>query len=447
MPRGPNVILTGVLIGLFPTGPAAFSQAPIGLGDQVKISVTADQLLALADRARNAGDLVTAEASYRALFADPSVEVRSEARFRLALMLVVQHRLAEAARLLRAILDEQPTAQRVRLELARVLDLMGDEAGARRALREAQAGGLPPDVARLVDRYSAALRAQKPIGGSIDIALAPDSNINRATRSDTLGTIIGEFDLDEDSKQRSGVGVALRGQAYARIPLNGTVNLLGRVSGSADLYRASEFNDHALAIGAGPEVRSGADRLALEVGGVWRWYGGIPYSRSFTIGANYFHPLGRKAQLRGTANVAVTDNLLNSLQDGQTYSASVSYELALSNRAGVGVTLAGNRQSLRDPGYSSWGGQATAFAYRETGPLTLVATASYERLKADKRLLLFPKPRSDRLYRASLGATFRKFSFGTFAPFARVTYERNHSTTEIYDFRRVRTEIGITRAF
>ena len=42
------------------------------------------------------------------------------------MMLVGLQRLAEAAVLLREILDEQPNAQRVRLELAHVLDLIGD---------------------------------------------------------------------------------------------------------------------------------------------------------------------------------------------------------------------------------------------------------------------------------------------------------------------------------
>ena len=363
------------------------------------------------------------------------------------MMFIALRRLPQAATLLRALLDEQPGAQRVRLELARVLDLMGDEAGARRALREAQAGGLPADVARLVDRYSAALRAQKPLGASIDIALAPDSNINRATRAQTLGTVLGDFVLEEDARQRSGVGLALRGQGYARLPLGSGANLFGRVSGSADLYRDGAFNDFALAATAGPELRSGADRFSLEAGGLWRWYGGQPYSRAATIGLNYFHPLGRKAQLRATGSLAFVDNRRNALQDGRTYSASLSYERALSARAGVGITLSAERQALREAAYSSWSAQATLFAYRELGPITLVATLGHGRLWADQRFPLFPEARADRLYRASLGATFRNLRIGIFAPFLRATYERNRSNTEIHDFRKLRTEIGVSRAF
>lgn len=428
-------------------GSPTLAQAPDQVGDQKKFTLSGEQLLGLADRARIAGDLGAAETAYRALFGDASVEVRSEARFRLAMMFAAMQRLTEAATLLRTILDEQPNAQRVRLELARVLDLLGDEPGARRALREAQAGDLPPDVARFVDRYSAALRAQKPLGGSIDIALAPDSNINRATRSQTVGTVLGDFILDEDAKQRSGLGLSLRGQVYGRLPLGGEAGLFGRVSGSADLYRDGAFNDIALAATFGPELRSGTDRIALEAGGVWRWFAGRSYSAAATVAINYFHPLGRKAQLRSTASLALAENRLNPLLDGRLFSLSLSYELALSSRAGMGVTLSADRHGLQGPAHSTWGAQATLFGYRELGPVTVVATISHGRLVADERQPLFAEARSDCLYRASLGATFRNFRVGSFAPFVRGTYERNQSTMEIYDFRRLRTEVGVTRAF
>lgn len=431
---------------LLATGRAEASGPPAPDVRQTE-SVSADQLLAIADRVRTAGDLHTAETALRALFSDPSIDVRSEARFRLAMMLAALRRFPEAATLLREILDLQPRAQRVRLELARVLELMGDEAGARRALREAQAGGLPPDVARLVDRYSAALRAQKPLGGSMDIALAPDSNINRATRSPTLGTVLGDFVLDQDAKQRSGLGLALRGQGYARLPLGRKANLFGRISGSADLYRQADFNDLAVAGSIGPELRSGADRLSLEAGGVWRWYGGRPYSRAATLGLNFSHPLGRKAQLRVAGSMAFIDSHLNSMQDGRSYAISLSYERALSSRAGIGLTVSADRQALSDPGYSTWAGQTVLFGYREIGPITLVATLGHGRLKADERLVLFPETRLDRTYRASLGGTFRNLRVGSFAPFIRASYERNQSSVEIYDFRKMRMEFGITRAF
>ena len=76
---------------------------------------------------------------------------------------------------------------------------MGDKDGAWRQLRAVRAR---PSVRcrALVDRYSEALRAARPFGMSFEFALAPDSNINRATRSDTLGTVLGDFTIDDDAR-------------------------------------------------------------------------------------------------------------------------------------------------------------------------------------------------------------------------------------------------------
>lgn len=412
-----------------------------------RVLLSAPEMLAMAERALLSGDTRTAEAAYRALAADADLQIRSEARFRMGMMYRGMSRYGEAAYLFRQILDDQPRAQRVRLELARTLDLIGDEAGARRSLREAQAGGLPPAVARFVNRYSAALRAQRPFGASFEFAVAPDSNINRATRSDTLGTVLGDFALDEDAQQRSGVGLALRSQAYARTALGEKINLVGRISNAAELYRRGQFSDVALAVNAGPELRLGRDRLAIEAGLTWRWFGGSPYSRTASLGVEYLRPLDPQSQLRATAALAAIRNERNGLQNGKSYAFSLAYERALSSRSGIGATVAGERQDLRESAYSLTTGQLTLFGYREMGAMTVIASLGYGRVEAAERLFIYPRRRSDVLYRASLGATFRQLTIGNFAPLVRFTFERNRSSIELYQHQRLRTEFGLSRAF
>ena len=170
-----------------------------GMPASQSIQLKPDQLLELAQLAQTRGDTGTAEAAYKALSYDPNSDIRNEARFRYSKMLAARGSTTDAAMLLRQILDEKPQAAPVRLELAGLLDQMGDKEGALRQIRAVQAGGLPPAVARLVDRYSEALRAQRPFGGSFEMALAPDSNINHATSSDKLGTVLGDFDIAKES--------------------------------------------------------------------------------------------------------------------------------------------------------------------------------------------------------------------------------------------------------
>ncbi|WP_310533285.1 surface lipoprotein assembly modifier [Novosphingobium sp.] len=412
------------------------------------VQLTPAQLFAFADKARDAGDYRSAEQAYRALSSNPDVELRTEARFRLGMMLADRMgRLRDAAVEFRAILDEKPKAARVRLELARMQAMMGNLGSAEREFRAAQAGGLPPEVERMVRFYANALSAAKPYGFSIEVALAPDTNINRATRSDTLGTIIGEFTLDQDAKAKSGLGLALRSQAYLRRPLPGGAALVARLSGSADLYRQSQFDDFTIGLQVGPEYRSGIDRIALSLGPAWRWYGTDPYTVSLGGNASWQHPLGKRTQMRAEGGIAHVTNRRNAAQTGDLFSLSGSLDHAFSEKVGGGLQLSASRQTAADPGYALASGNASIYAWRDMGAMTVVANLGFGHLEADERIFLYPQRRIDNRFSAGLSTTFRQLRVGPFAPIARIRWERNFSTVEIYDYKRLSGEVGITAAF
>jgi hypothetical protein len=401
----------------------------------------------LAEIAATKGDEIAASAIYSALERDPNQDIRNGARFRRAKLLGARGRYRDAAILLRRIIDDKPSAAPVRLALAQVLDRMGDKDGAWRQLRAVQASGLPASVARLIDRYSAALRAQRPFGASFEIAVAPDSNINRATRSDTLGTIFGDFQIADEGKAKSGTGLSLSAQAYRRLAVGSDASLLFRVSGFANLYRDSEFNDVAVDLASGPEFNLGRDRLQLELGATQRWFGQKPFMRSVRLGGTFSRPLGPRTLLRIVGSAAVIDNQLNDLQDGRSYSGQLQMERALTATTGMAGTLSFDREALKDPGYATTGWRAGLSGWHDLGRMTLTATAELGRLHADERLPLFRDRREDRYARFSLGASFRQLQFAGFAPVLRLSVERNRSSIAFYGYRRTRTEIGVVRAF
>ena len=305
-------IITAVAIAFMVVGPAAVA-AP----ESQQIQASPAQLMDLADRLVRSNQSAGAKAIFAVLGRNPNADIRNEARFREAKLLVTEGQTSQAAILLRQILDNRPNATLVRLELAQILDKMGDKEGAWRQVRAIHASGLPTAVARLVDRYSEALRAQRAFGASFEITVAPDSNINRATRSDTLGTIIGDFEISDDGKAKSGTGMSLHGQTYRRWSLSDRANLLVRLSGFADLYKQKEFNDVAADVAVGPELSVGQNRIQLELGATQRWYGQHPFMRTARIAATASRPLGRRALLRLSGSAALIDNQLNDLQDGK----------------------------------------------------------------------------------------------------------------------------------
>ena len=220
-------------LALLMLAPPAIAFAPSS-DDRVSRDLTPAELFELANDSRMRGQFDVAEKVYRALAEHPQIDLRTEARFRLALMLADElSRPADAAVLLRMILDEQPNVSRVRVELARMQVMLGNYEAAGRELRAAQAAGVPAEVDRLLRFYTLALESRKSFGLNFQAGLAPDSNINRATTNDTLSTIIGDFDLSEDARATSGIGAFARAQGFYRQRVGSKVDVLYRLNGQA----------------------------------------------------------------------------------------------------------------------------------------------------------------------------------------------------------------------
>ncbi|HEX4694428.1 surface lipoprotein assembly modifier [Sphingomonas sp.] len=431
-----QIAIIGLALGVAPA-----------LAQERRTGLSATDLFALAERDVAADHPADALAIYTALARDPDLEVRSEARFREGMLLGALKRYAEAATVFRAFLDEKPGTPRVELELARVLIAMGDEAAARRALRQAQASGLPSDVAVVVDQFAAALRSTQRLGGSLEIALAPDSNVNRATSARTLDTVIAPLTLSRDARQQSGVGIKLSGQGYARLNLTQNLALLPRLSGAASLYRSPAFRDVSASALLGLEWRVGHDRLTPAAGPTWRWYGSQFYARTDTIALDWLHPLGRRSQLTVSGSAAHASYRLNPLQSGGLFDVSAGIEHAIDAKSGIGGGVGATRQAARDPGYSTIAGYANAFGWRDFGRVTIFGSASVRRTEGDARLAIFTDRRRETLYQMATGATIRSLTFHGFAPVVRLTYERNVSSVGLYDYHRLAADLGVTRAF
>ncbi|MBB3035438.1 surface lipoprotein assembly modifier [Alteriqipengyuania lutimaris] len=406
------------------------------------------ELFALADDARERGQFKAAENAYRALAQHPQIDLRTEARFRLALMLADDlSRPTDAAVLLRMILDEQPDAARVRVELARMQVMLGNYEAAGRELRAAQAAGVPAEVDRLLRFYTLALESRKPFGANLQVGFAPDSNINRATSEDTLSTIIGDFDLSEDARATSGIGAFARAQGYYRQAAGSRLDILYRLNGQARVYEDGAFNDYALSVQAGPQMRSGSDEITLSAIASQRWFGGKPFLSSYGASMNYRHPMDARTRLTVDLAGNVVDDRLNDLRDNDRVNLAVGVDRAFSARSGGGLRVAADRQMARDPGYSHASGEVQAYLFRELGSVTVVLDSSYSHLEADRRLFLYPRRRIDDRFELGIAGTFRALRVGQFAPTIGVDWEKNTSTVGIYDYQRLSAEVGMSAAF
>jgi outer membrane protein len=443
----PGAVLSILMVGAQAGSPATTSDARCQPGADCRMALTAAQMFELADRLAARGQAAEAEAVLNALTRDASVDIRSEARFRIGLMHERRRDWDGAARAFRMILEEKPDAGPVRLELARVLAASGDEEGARRQLRLASSAGLPDEVLRIVNQFESALRSRKRLGGSIEFGFAPDNNINRAQRNSVAEVGALQVELSEDARAQSGIGLTVGGQAYWRPPIDGHTNLLVTLSGRGDLYRKSRFDDVNTALSAGPELQW--DNSRFRVAGVigLRWFGGSRYSTSHGVSFNWLRPLDPRSQLQLDLSAIRSNYRINPALSGLTTGMVFRYERALSPRLFGRLSLRASRQEARDPAFATWSTGGELLLAREAGPLTFYGRAGYDRIWADARFSFPPVRRQDRQLDLEAGTALRRFSMWGLAPILRIRWTKNQSPVFFYDFERTRLEFGFTREF
>jgi tetratricopeptide (TPR) repeat protein len=427
-----------------PSAPSAIDPCA---GDPSCRQLTAAELFAEAEAKAAQGDIVAAEDFLEALTGDPDPEIRAEARFRLAGLRERRGDLDGAVAALRDLLAEKPDAQRARLELGRLLAVQGDARAARRELQQAEAAGLPTDVAQTVRRFSTALNPVRRRGATIDLVSGRDSNVNRATSAEYVDTVIAPFELDPDAREQSGVGLGIGGEAWSRNDLLGTT-WLTRVGAYGDLFFGkSRFNDVQLSLTSGPELAASFGRLRPALVHERRWYGGDSYSVGYGGSVNWLTDLNPASQFQVDASVVRQSIRNNAFLDGWRYALTAAYDRRLNSETFGRVVARGTAldaevlpESLRQ-----FGGD-TLLAH-QFGFATVFASAGYTRTRARAPVPLFGRTRSDHRFDLGAGIILNVLEVGGFSPLARITYTNSSSNLELYDYRRARLDFGFTREF
>ena len=424
--------------------PAAAQPACRGAANCV--TATPEQLFALADKLYADGDKAGAAEILQALTQDKHPELRAEARFRLAALREEMGDLDGAAAALRDLLAEQPEANRARLELARILEKMGDAATARAELEQARAIGLPPEVEANVRRYASRLAPARKRGLTLEVTAGPDSNINRATTSPFIDTIIAPFELDADARQQSGFGASGVARFHSADDI-GPISLLSRVNGRADIYDKSRFNDVQLSADSGPQFR--LRKIIVRPAAIVerRWFGGDLYAKGLGGDLSLLAPVSSRSQVELRVSRVKQDIRPNRGQDGWRTSFDLAFTRVLGSRTTAQIALRHGRLDARFEPESVrlWGG-SLLLAYQGDA-VTLFGDAGVARARGEAPLFLFGERRRDTRFDVSGGAIFTKAKLGGFQPVVRLSHTDSNADIVLWDYKRTRLDVGLTRSF
>ena len=405
------------------------------------------QMFALADQLYSAGDKAGAANILRALTQDKHLELRSEARFRLAALLEQTGDLQGAVDSLRALLAEQPEANPARLELARLLSVMGQPGEARKELAKAESLGIPPEVAVNVRRFASRL-AQSPQrrGLTLELSAGPDSNINRATSSPFIDTIIAPFELSEDARRIAGFGTTGAARFHS-LDAIGPIELKTRVNGRVDLYNKARFNDVQLSADSGPEFSVGKVRVRPSAIVERRWYGGDLYATGLGGDVSLLAPLSARSQVEVRVGRVRQDIRPNRGQDGWRTSVDLAFTRVLGPRTTGQLALRYGRLDARFDAESVrlWG--ASALVAHEGRLATLFGEVAFASTKGIEPLFLFGEERRDTRWDLTAGAIFRQAWPGGLRPLVRVAHSDSRADIVLWDFSRTRFDVGFTRSF
>ena len=354
----------------------------------------------------------------------------------------------QAARLFDDILIHHPALVRVRLELAMALYLAERDDRAAHHFKLALAGGLPEASSQNVKGLLCSIRNRRPVRYRFELALAPNTNINTATDSDTVDIFGLPFTLNNDSRSKSGVGVFVSGGVDWEPRLNATTKLAVSLQGQRTEYKGKSFDDTIISTRVGPMFGQGRLQWHVAATGFRRWFG----TSGFNAG------VGGLAQVRWRANNKWDWALVTSLQrlnydldktqNGELLATQIQATYGLDARTLLIVKAGANRHFAR-AGFQSntaWHGRFDFYRELVEG-VSLTLSPEIIRRGFDEAHPLFGARRRDTALGASIEISKRDIRMFGLTPVVRYSFLKNTSNIGVYAFKRHQMSLGFTKLF
>jgi len=371
-----------------------------------------------------------------------------EVQFLLGLLDIQDKAYDSAVHHFRSILVKYPRELRVRLELARALFLEGNYLNAERQFRFARSGKIPASTVEIIDRYLAVIRQQKFFTYDLSVGIAPDTNINVAPAIRTV-TLYGiPFELSDQARQHSGVGLI----TDIKLVLAPRLSRRSKLLIGAEIYRAqygdTAFDDMTVTGYIGPKLTY--RRWEFDILGTLsrRWYGDRVYvtTPGGALDATYY--FSARAGLTGTLSVGQTNFAQNSWQTGPNVTGGLQAFFTLTSASEIRGFISMGHQDAKLGAYAyNQFVLGTVYTRELSHGITASVMPSYSVIAYEAPLAAFNAKRLDRAISAQISLLDRGINISGFTPKISYSHTINMSNIPVYGYHRDRIAIYLTKNF
>jgi len=353
---------------------------------------------------------------------------------------------AAAEQRYRKILDDHPDLARARLDLGRALYEEGNDIAAEWHFRRALAEDLPEPVIGNVNNYLESIRERKRFTFDLAAGLLPDSNINRGPSAQQVQLFGLPFVLDQQARQKSGVGASLSLDGEYDAPLSARTRLRSGVSFYRTEYPGGQFDDMQAKPYMGPQVIGPWGEASLLGFVVKRWYGNADYYQGAGARAELGWNATRHYRMELSLEFAKLHFPDRDFLDGYQLDLSTAHTYWLTPSTYIrGIFGAGYQETRLSAFQNDYMRGGVGYGHDLPWAISVYVEPSVIQFWFDGTT--FGQVRNDTFVVGSLTATKRNWDIFGFAPTLTVAYQRNMSTVDVFSFDREVFQLGLTRRF
>jgi tetratricopeptide (TPR) repeat protein len=355
----------------------------------------------------------------------------------------------EAVTLLEQALRLKPNDLRIRRELAHTLYLANKLSKATYQLNRLIYTDPNPLLRRAYRSLKSKIGKQRPFEWQTYFSIEPSTNVNRGSTQDSFSTVLGDLDIDEDSRATSGVGVTAGLSGSFQLRASGRSLTRLSLTYSKTVYSEEpqfNFDRSIIAIVHRFDIGQTAWTIAPFKRNEFRQDQSDSSALGLTIAAKHFFNAKTRLSLATTFEDRTFDASTGNNGSFKTFFAALEHDLSPTFSLGGKLALEQSRPKTEHINYDGISVTLSATKYWPGGFVGKASVYAGHR-GFDGTIPLTTIQRSDDYWGIGASVKMNRWFIGSLSPVVRCRYEKNGSNAALFDFDAFGCGLHLTRTF